>query len=111
MTQVALPISDSDGSPFDAIRWTDDCGDFWTGRDLMPLMEYARWDAFVAVIEKAKTSLALVQGADAAVSNFLYSKKVSGTRGPAASDYRLTRFGAYLAAMAVPSQSLPTERS
>jgi hypothetical protein len=97
---MALPLAATETSPFDAIRRTDELGEFWTGRDLMPLMEYGRWDAFVAIAEKAKASLALVQGAEAASSNFLHMKKAGAGRGPAATDYRLTRFGAYLVAMA-----------
>lgn len=101
MTQVALPLHSTDGSPFDAIKHVDpDGSEWWSARELMPLLEYARWDAFLAIIEKARASLALVEGDEAAASNFLHIKKVSGARGPAGNDYRLTRFGAYLTAMA-----------
>jgi DNA-damage-inducible protein D len=88
------------GSPFDAIRRTDAEGEHWAGRDLMPLMEYGSWQRFAPVIEKAKASLALVQGADVADRNFIRMARVSGARGPAGEDYRLSRFGAYLVAMA-----------
>jgi phage antirepressor YoqD-like protein len=85
-------------SPFDAIQREDERGEHWTGRDLMPVMEYSQWRDFAAVIEKARSSLALIQGEEAAASNFAEVRKISATRSGA--DYRLTRFGAYLVAMA-----------
>jgi DNA-damage-inducible protein D len=88
------------GSAFDAIKRTDERGDYWPARELQPLMEYARWDAFGPVVDKARAALALIQGETTASSNFLYVEKVSGARGPAGRDVRLTRFGAYLTAMA-----------
>jgi phage antirepressor YoqD-like protein len=97
VTQLDLP---STTSPFDEIRRDDRAGEYWLARELMPLMQYAQWRDFAVVVEKAKASLALVQGASAAQANFADSRKVSGARGPAGADYRLTRFGAYLTAMA-----------
>lgn len=98
MSTIAIP---GDGSPFDQIRRTGPDGtEYWTGRDLQPLMEYASWRGFQVVIEKARTSLALVQGEEVADQNFAEMRKVSGSRGPAGADYHLTRFGAYLVAMA-----------
>lgn len=91
------------GSPFDAIRRVDEHGEFWTGRALQPLMDYARWQTFQEVIEKAKASLALVEGQASADKAFVQVNQVTqvGNLGDKAKgDYRLTRFGAYLAAMA-----------
>jgi phage antirepressor YoqD-like protein len=81
-------------SPFDAIRRTDESGEYWSARDLMPLMDYSRWDAFLAVIEKTGAALGLVEGRQAVAQNFRQMAKVSGARGPAGVDYRLTRFAA-----------------
>lgn len=95
------PASGKGGSPFDQIRHEDAFGrEYWTGREMQPLMEYTQWRDFAAVIEKARASLALVQGDDQAQQNFAEMRKVSGSRGPAGADVRLTRFGAYLTAMA-----------
>lgn len=99
MTQLSL-VPEPDGSPFDRIRREDGYGEFWAGRDLMPLMRYAQWRDFGIVIEKARASLALVQGAEEAARHFAEERKTPATGGPAAQDYRLTRFGAYLVAMA-----------
>ena len=87
-------------SPFDTIRRVDERGEHWMARELMALMHYGRWDAFAAIIEKAKVSLALVQGNEQAASNFLHVKKNSGGPGRPSEDYRLTRFASYLTAMA-----------
>jgi DNA-damage-inducible protein D len=98
MTQLALP---SDGSPFDAIKHVDEQGEYWLARDLQPLMQYAQWRDFAVVVEKAKASLALVEGKGSATSNFVEVRKINNGRpGRAGADYHLTRFAAYLTAMA-----------
>jgi hypothetical protein len=96
------PGSDSDTSPFDAIRHLDAFGrEYWLGREMQPLMEYSRWEDFATVIEKARDSLALVQGREQAEHHFGISRSDGGRWGnQKLNDYRLTRFGAYLAAMA-----------
>lgn len=88
-------------SPFDEIRRVDEHGEHWTGRDLAPLMQYVKWENFAAIIEKAKASLAIVQGDEQANHHFLISGSDGGRWGnQPRGDYRLTRFGAYLVAMA-----------
>lgn len=90
-------------SPFDAIKHTDEHGEHWFGRELMLLAQYSQWRDFSAVIEKAKLALALVKGADQASYHFAEMRKVTeGGRwgSQTVGDYRLSRFGAYLTAMA-----------
>lgn len=88
-------------SPFDSIRRTDEAGEHWTGRDLMPLMDYAQWVKFAIVIEKARQALAVVQGESVAAHHFPKRESDGGRWGnQSVEDYRLTRFGAYLVAMA-----------
>lgn len=90
-------------SPFDSIRREDEQGEHWTGRDLQPLMDYGQWARFEAVIKKAKKSLALVQGQAASEVAFVQVNQVAhaGNLGDQERcDYRLTRFGAYLTAIA-----------
>jgi phage antirepressor YoqD-like protein len=100
VTQMALLGTDAE-SPFDAIKRTDERGDYWTGRDLQPLMDYASWDKFAIVVEKAKASLALVKGQAQADHHFSGWESDGGRWGNRVlDDYRLTRFGAYLTAMA-----------
>lgn len=102
MTQLTLPTQRGGESPFDSIRREDGYGEYWTARDLMPLMEYGRWDAFAAVVEKAKASLAIVEGRESVESNFLpiEGSQSRGRTGRLPGDYRLTRFACYLVAMA-----------
>lgn len=99
MTQVAIPATDQT-SPFDAIRRVDERGEYWLGRELMPLMQYARWDAFETIIVKARAALALIEGEGSSSSNFLHVKKNQNGAGRTANDYRLSRFAAYLTCMA-----------
>ncbi|THV25973.1 phage antirepressor KilAC domain-containing protein [Glycomyces paridis] len=87
-------------SPFDQIARTDDAGEHWTGRELMPVMGYDSWQRFEDVIERAKAS------SDAAGHNtdkaFVQVSQLSGAGNlgdQRKRDYRLTRFAAYLVAM------------
>jgi DNA-damage-inducible protein D len=83
-------------SPFDAIRQVRaDGSEFWSARDLMPLMGYSSWRNFTVPVERARQT-AVNQGYDLA-SNFAGSRKISGTK--QGSDFELTRFAAYLVAM------------
>lgn len=91
--------SDPGASPFDRIRHLDESGEHWFGRELQVLMGYAKWQDFAATIERARHSLTVVQGEAAVQGNFTSLRKVSGERGPAGQDVRLSRFGAYLTAM------------
>lgn len=85
-------------SPFDSIRKVRvDGTEYWSARDLMPVMGYAAWAKFKTPIERASKSAAN-QGHNVE-SNFARSGKVSGERGPAQEDFELSRFAAYLVAM------------
>lgn len=101
MTSAELPVV-TQTSPFDAIRHLDaDGNEYWYGRELMHLMEYASWAKFALVVAKAKNSLGLVKGAEAA-EHHLSGWASDGGRweNTKVEDFRLTRFGAYLTAMA-----------
>ncbi|MFJ8507732.1 phage antirepressor KilAC domain-containing protein [Streptomyces avermitilis] len=101
MSAIAPMSLPSGFSPFDAIKREGERGEFWTGRQMQPLMDYLRWEDFAVVIEKAKGSLALVQGDEAAEHHFGKSRSDGGRWGnQRIEDYDLTRFGAYLTAMA-----------
>lgn len=42
---------------FESIRQqTDDGGEYWSARDLQPILEYVQWRRFEDVIEKARTA-------------------------------------------------------
>ncbi len=100
MTIVPLPIPDGQ-TPFDAIRQEDERGEFWTGRDLQSVLDYTSWDKFEIVILKARDALALIEGAESSAHHFSKWESDGGRWGNTKlEDYRLTRFGAYLTAMA-----------
>ena len=92
-----LPRDQYTDSPFDQIKRADERGEYWSARDLMPLMGYTKWQAFEVPLNRAMKS-AEAQGINVE-NNFTGSRKVSGGRGPSQFDYRLTRFACYLVAM------------
>lgn len=85
------------GSPFDRIRRVDEKGEYWLGRELMPLMSYNRWEDFAqTVVARAiRSSENTGTFSDQAFSAFTEE----GTGGRPRNDYRLNRQAAYLVAM------------
>lgn len=86
-------------SAFDHIRRVDETGrEYWSARDLQPLLGYVRWENLAPAIERAKTSCQN-QGENPS-EHFLGSQEIpSDQGGRPRKDYRLTRFAAYLVAM------------
>lgn len=85
-------------SPFDAIRRvTPEGREYWSARELQPMLGYERWERFADAINRAKIA-AHNSGYDAS-QNFPGAAKVSGSRGPAQADYHLSRYACYLIAM------------
>ena len=87
-------------SPFDSIKHTGEDGtEYWSARDLMPLMGYAHrgaWQRFdESVISRAKRAAAN-QGMQ--VDN-LFIGSYEKTGGRPREDFKLTRYAAYLVAM------------
>ncbi|APE11031.1 hypothetical protein BO226_19340 [Rhodococcus sp. 2G] len=86
-----------DALPFDAIRQVRADGtEFWSARDLMTAMAYGQWKNFLTPLTRAWKTVEN-QGHDPE-THFSRSGKVAPS-GPAAQDYELTRFAAYLIAM------------
>jgi DNA-damage-inducible protein D len=83
-------------SPFDAIAHRDGSGEYWTARELMPVMGYLNWREFKDAIDRARVAAANT-GADVTSLFGDAPKKVTGGR--PAEDFRLTRYAAYLVAM------------
>lgn len=84
-------------SPFDEIRRVSDVGtEFWSARELMPLLGYgADWRNFASVIEKARIA-AQNQGEN--VSRLFGGVTEKGAGRPR-EDFHLSRFACYLVAM------------
>lgn len=95
MQDQSITHYDGEGSPFDRIRRvTPEGREYWSARDLMPLLGYERWERFADAIGRAKIA-ASNAGYDVA-QNFPGAAKVSGSRGPAQADYHLSRYACYL---------------
>lgn len=96
MSDDLTPAADN---PFDEGRTPCPQGgeDRWSARWLMGKMGYTAWQNFEPIIERAKTA-AHNEGFNVRTI-FMQTHKVSGQRGPAQTDYLLTRFAAYLVAM------------
>jgi DNA-damage-inducible protein D len=88
-------------SPFDAIRRTDEHGEYWSARDLMPLLGYTKWERFEDAIDRARISMQSV-GDDPDVHASRYREAVATSgRAPdtARVNYKLSRHGCYVVAM------------
>lgn len=88
-------------SPFDAIKRDDEHGEYWSARDLMPLLGYEKWERFEDSIDRARLSM-LTTGDDPD-GNASRLREPVATRGSAPNtaraNYRLTRYGCYLVAL------------
>jgi phage antirepressor YoqD-like protein len=94
MTDLELFADGS--SPFDAIRQVRlDGSEFWSARDVMPLMGYGSWERFKNPLDRAMTSAANQRGGTS--EDFRRSAKNSATK--PMEDFELSRFAAYLVAM------------
>lgn len=90
------PHADGAASPFDGIKRTTSEGqEFWSARDLMPLMAYAQWQNFMVPVSRAMAT-AENQGMD--VEN-LFMRSHEKTGGRPREDFHLSRYAAYLVAM------------
>ena len=85
-------------SPFDSIkRVGEDGAEFWSARDLMPLMGYGAWQKFETPLKRAMKS-AQNQGQGEAFTRSV-NRVQAGVGSTEKVDFHLTRFAAYLVAM------------
>jgi DNA-damage-inducible protein D len=93
MTENLLAVV---AAPFDAIRnVTLEGREFWSARDLMPILKYDRWENFAAALDRAM-SAADNQGHR--VDDLFRGVTKKGDGRPQ-QDFELSRFAAYLVAM------------
>ena len=84
------------GSPFDAIRRTREDGtEYWSARDLMPLLGYEKWERFADTVERAIVSMR-AQGIDPERNASRRREAIAKTT---REDIELSRFACYLTAM------------
>lgn len=96
-----IQLVDGSQPPFDRIRHVDpDGSEWWSARDLMPLMGYDQWRRFAGAVERARVSAEaqgqIVENHFAAAGKMV---KIGSSATREAADYRLTRFACYLVAM------------
>lgn len=97
---MSLAIAHNENtSPFDSIRRTDEQGEYWLARDLMPMLGYPRWSDFKDVIDKAKTSCENTGNVVTEHFSGLFLKNPSSKQGRHYQDFRLSRYASYLVAM------------
>lgn len=88
-------------SPFDAIRHEEDTGgEYWSARELAPVLGYRRWEQFPSVIAKAQEAC---EGSGYAPSDHFreVSKMIATGKGAHRSiqDWQLSRYACYLVVM------------
>lgn len=92
------PVNGRTTSPFDSIKRTRPDGtEYWSARDLMPLMGYSTWQKFMVPVERAMKA-AENQG-QAGAFNRSVKRVPAGGGFTTRQDFELTRFAAYLVAM------------
>ncbi len=104
MSDSTNPTSADNDDPkarFDSIRQTSPYGaEYWSARDLYPLLGYDTWRRFETAIERAK--IACANMGEEVADHFAGAVKMvqigSGAQREA-DDYALSRFGCYLTAM------------
>src|SRR6266404_4609140 len=74
--------------------------EYWTGRDLQPILEYAIWQNFTSVIQKARMSCESA-GGDPQHHFIETNNKIEGGKGArlTQADWVLSRYACYLVAM------------
>lgn len=93
---MSADLMSAHGSPFDAIRITTPEGrEYWSARELMPLLGYDSWRRFADAIQRAKIA-AHTSGHDV---TSLFATAVKKSDGRPGEDYHLARFACYLVAM------------
>lgn len=91
-----MSIATPEASPFDAILQTrEDGSEFWSARDLMPLLGYEKWERFADAVGRASISLES-QGYDALENVSRLREAIAKTT---REDFHLSRFACYLVAM------------
>jgi len=101
-TQDLTPAQSDDepATPFERIRHTDERGDFWYARELMPLLEYNQWQDFDAAIQRAIEDCAKSgRSVEANFEVFTRARKNPQLGGRQQKDYRLTRYACRLVVM------------
>lgn len=89
------PVNGSNNSPFDSIKSTrPDGSEYWSARELMPMLGYDKWERFSGAIERAEVT---AQNQGQSGFSRLRENLPGGTK--PREDVHLSRFACYLVAM------------
>ena len=99
MGSIKTKISGS--SPFDSIKHFDESGnEYWSARELMPLLGYSTWQRFNDAIDRAKLSIQNTGGCiKSNITEAANLVKRAHGGGSSQLNYRLSRYACYLVAM------------
>ncbi len=89
-------------SPFDALRLTkDDGSEYWSARDLMPVLGYTKWQKFQDVVERSQQAILNVGAARVEDHVTGAGKEVQHGSGVVQihKDFHLSRYASYMVAM------------
>ena len=85
---------------FEEIKRADENGvEYWSARELAPILDYSSYDSFLSVIERAQESIknSGIKGEDQ-FHKFASVVRNGGGREKVISDYKLTRYACYIIA-------------
>lgn len=104
----AVELLTQSASPFDAIRHLTEQGrEYWSARELMPLLGYERWERFADTIGRARISghnaghdmTRHIAGADKLAGSGVLPGAAKNLGGRPAENFHLSRLACYLVAM------------
>ncbi|WP_165164943.1 BRO family protein [Corynebacterium qintianiae] len=98
MNNHPVPVNASSNSPFDAIKNTTTAGqEYWSARELMPMLGYDKWERFAGAIDRARLSIE-AQGMNPETEASRLREPFGKTR-QMGDNFHLSRFACYLVAM------------
>ena len=98
MSDLILQATKQTQTPFDSIRrYHSDGTEFWTARDLMPMLGYKTWQKFSDALDRAMTACS--NSSNQVTEHFLPMSVNTKQAGRPQENFELSRFGCYLIAM------------
>ncbi|WP_063835910.1 hypothetical protein [Streptomyces sp. JS01] len=99
-TLISAPDPEPTGSPFDSIRRLREDGvEYWSARELMPLLGYKKWERFADAVEQARSVIEAENGSLAAEQEASLQREAFGRTRQIGDNYWLSRRASYLTAM------------